>query len=85
MEHVRLFEDFKSDLTFYTDGKLHLVCKPYSVENLHRMAAILQIKRGWYHGGDKPHYDVPVKRKAEIEAQCVIVSPKEILRIIQGL
>lgn len=30
---------------YVTDGKRHLVCIPYSVENLHQMAADLGIGR----------------------------------------
>jgi hypothetical protein len=47
------------------------------------MASELKIGRHWYHAGNKPHYDIPMKKKAEIEAKCVMVSPKEILKIIQ--
>lgn len=64
----------------------HLVCVPYSVENLHRMAEDLGIKRCWFHAGAKwPHYDIPKKRIDEIRAKCELVSPKEILRIAAGL
>lgn len=68
-------------MEFYTDKARHLVCLPYSVENLHKMADQLNIKRCWFH---KDHYDIPKKRMAGIEAQCKIVSPKDIVRIIKG-
>ena len=68
-------------LTYVTDGKRHLVCLPYSVENLHRMADELNIKRVWYH---KNHYDIPLKRQTEIESLCLHVSSKEIVLIIRG-
>lgn len=83
MIYVKNIEEFAQPLTYYTDGKRHLVCKPYSIENLHRMADELGIKRGWYHAGNKPHYDIPLKMKAKIEAKCEMVSPKDILQIIQ--
>lgn len=66
------------NLIYYTDGKRHLVCTPYSIENLHRMAAELGIHSCWFHDD---HYDIPKKRILEIEAKCTIVSPKEIVRI----
>ena len=68
-------------MQFLTDRKRHLICLPYSIENLHRMADQLGIKRCWFH---KDHYDIPVKRIAEIEAKCTIVSPKEIARIARS-
>lgn len=68
-------------MIFYTDGCRHLVCIPYSIDNLHKMAEELDIKRCWFH---KNHYDIPKRRIAEIEAKCVMVTPKEIIGIIQG-
>ena len=56
-------------MTYYCDNKRHLVCVPYSVENLHKMAEDLGIKKCWYHSGDKPHYDIPKKRIQEITAK----------------
>lgn len=66
---------------YYTDGKRHLVCVPYSKENLHEMAEQLGIKRCWFH---KDHYDIPKKRQKEIESKCIIVSSKIIVDIIRG-
>ena len=48
------------------------------------MAQILGIKKGWFHGGKLPHYDVPKSVQKEIEAMCEQVSSKEIVRIIKG-
>lgn len=63
----------------------HLVCVPYSVENLHAMAADLGIKRCWFHSGTSyPHYDIPKRRIAEIQAKCEVVSARDILRIVKG-
>lgn len=70
-------------MTYYCDGKRHLVCVPYSIEALHQMAASLNIKRCWFHAGDKPHYDIPKTRIAEISAKCQPVSSREVLAIIQ--
>jgi len=45
------------------------------------MADELGIKRCWFH---KDHYDIPLKRREEIEAKCNIVSAREIVRIIRA-
>ncbi len=66
---------------YVTDGKRHLVCIPYSTENLHAMAADLGIGRHWFH---KNHYDIPKKRMDEITAKCTLVSSKDIVKIIRG-
>lgn len=73
----------QTPLAYFCDRQRHLVCRPYSIENLHRMAAELGLKRCWYHAGAKPHYDIPVRRKAEIEALATIVEPRAILAIIR--
>lgn len=70
-------------MKFFCDTQRHLVCVPYSIENLHAMAVQLDIKRCWYHPGNYPHYDIPKKRIAEIQAKCEVVSPQEILKIIK--
>lgn len=77
---------FMEDITFYCDDERHLVCVPYSVENLHRMAETLGIARDWYHKGknENPHYDIPKRRIQEIQEQCVVVSSNEIVDIIRG-
>ena len=68
-------------MQYFTDGKRHLVCVPYSVGSLHKMADDLNIGRHWFH---KNHYDIPKRRITEIESKCVMVSSKEIVRIIKG-
>ena len=73
----------KDELTFYCDKGRHLVCKPYSIENLHKMADILDIKRCWFHGGRHPHYDIPKRRIEEITKKCELVSGETILSIIK--
>lgn len=59
-----------SSLRFYCDEGRHLVCVPYSVENLHRMADEQGIKRCWFHNGSYAHYDIPKRRRAEIVHGC---------------
>lgn len=72
-------------LTYYCDESRHLVCVPYSIENLHAMAKDLGIDRCWLHKSPgHVHYDIPKRRIAEIQAKCVVVSSREILRIIRG-
>ena len=71
----------ESGLKFYCDDARHLVCIPYSIENLHRMAKELDIKKCWFH---KHHYDIPKLRIAEIKSKCHVVSSFEILRIVKS-
>jgi hypothetical protein len=68
-------------VTYYCDTKRHLVCRPYSVEGLHRMAEALGIKRCWFH---RDHYDIPKKRYDEVRARCTLVPSRDIVRIIRG-
>jgi hypothetical protein len=70
-------------LIFYCDNNRHLICKPYSIENLHKMAEILNIKRCWFHAKHYYHYDIPVRRIKEITAKCTVISSKEIVKIIK--
>ena len=67
-------------MEFLCDNKRHLICIPYTKENLHKMANALGIKRCWFH---KNHYDIPKRRLDEIKKQCRIVSSKEIVRILR--
>ena len=60
------------------------MCLPYSLNNLHLMAEQLGIKRCWFHATPYPHYDIPKRRVDEIEERCMIVSPKDIVRICRG-
>ncbi len=67
-------------MKYYCDKNRHLVCKPYSIENLHKMAEDLGIKKCWFH---KNHYDIPKRRINEITNKCNLISSIEILKIIQ--
>lgn len=77
---IMLENNLKVELEYYSDNMRHLVCKPYSIENLHIMAEDLGIKKCWFH---KNHYDIPKKRIKEIGNKTIVVSPKEILKIIK--
>lgn len=69
-------------MIFLCDAQRHLICDPYSIENLHRMAAKLGIAACWFH---IDHYDIPKKRYDEISKRCIIVRPRQICRIARGL
>jgi len=69
-------------MEYICDSHRHLVCLPYSIENLHKMANELDIKRVWFH---KDHYDIPKKRIKEIEDKCRIVTTKEIVGIVRSI
>ena len=73
----------KVSLIYICDESRHLICIPYSVENLHQMAEDLEIKRHWFHPGKFPHYDIPKKRVIEIQSKCLNRTRKEILEIIK--
>jgi len=68
-------------MIFFCDQSRHLVCTPYSIENLHIMAEQLKIKKCWFH---KDHYDIPKRRVNEIMEKCQIISSKEIWQIIHN-
>ena len=73
-------------MKYYCDNKRHLICVPYSVENLHKMAEELGIKKCWYHVKGKlrhPHYDIPKKRIVEIHSKCEVITQRELLSIIK--
>jgi hypothetical protein len=50
------------------------------------MAAVLGIKRCWFHAGKHPHYDVPKRRVEEINEHPLVevCSTREIHEIITG-
>lgn len=74
----------KPELTYYSDDDRHLVCIPYSEENLHLMAERLGIKRHWFHRGRLAHYDIPLRRTLEIGAKTIRVTVRQVLSIIKG-
>ena len=70
-----------STMKYICDNKRHLICIPYSIDNLHKMAEDLDIKKCWFH---KNHYDIPKMRVEEITNKCTLVNSKEIVKIING-
>lgn len=75
------FESLPEHMEYFCDAHRHLVCVPYSVENLHKMAEKLEIDRCWFH---KDHYDIPKKRINEITEQCTLVSKRRIFEMIHA-
>jgi hypothetical protein len=68
-------------LLIICDKHRHLVCLPYSIDNLHTAARKLEIKRHWFH---RNHYDIPLQRIPEIYDQVdKVVHTREILNIIK--
>ena len=67
-------------MEYYCDNERHLVCVPYSIENLHKMAEDLNIKKCWFH---KNHYDIPKRRIKEIQEKCSIITTREIVEIVK--
>lgn len=72
-------------MKYYCDNSRHLICEPYSIENLHKMALDLGIKKCWFHNSNHPHYDIPKKRIKEIQSKCEIISSKELLLKIKNV
>jgi len=68
-------------MKYICDNSRHLICIPYSINNLHQMANELSIKRCWFH---KDHYDIPKRRINEIQSKCEIISTKELINIINN-
>lgn len=68
-------------MEYLCDGSRHVICLPYSIANLHLMAADLRIHRGWFHHN---HYDMPKRREREIMARCRYVRSWEIVTIINA-
>lgn len=69
-------------LRYFCDNARHLVCLPYTRDNLHRMAQDLDIKRCWFHANPRhPHYDIPKRQIERImgDPRVTVVSPRELL------
>lgn len=75
-------------MKYYCDNKRHLVCVPYSVENLHIMAKDLGIKKCWYRAKGRnyhPHYDIPQKLFDEVKSKCILVTDRQISMITKNV
>jgi len=72
-------------MKYYCDVARHLVCIPFSIENLHLMASDLKLDRHWFHNhSSHPHYDIPKRRIKEITDKCTVVRPRDIIAITKG-
>ena len=69
-------------MEYLCDTERHLICRPYSIENLHIMAKELDIKKCWFHA-DPGHYDIPKRRINEIMHKCTILTTRELINIIR--
>lgn len=84
---VKMDSTKNNGLTYFCDKYRHLVCVPFSIENLHRMADDLKIGKHFFEysaHGRLPHYDIPAKRIKEIMQQCRVVSKEDIVNIIKN-
>ena len=70
-------------MIYLCDNSRHLICEPYGINNLHVMAQELDINKCWYHSGAYPHYDIPKRRILEITNKCIIISTRELFKIIK--
>lgn len=70
------------EMEYLCDDARHLICRPYSIKNLHKMAEELNIKKCWFH---KNHYDIPKRRIDEITKKCKLISSREIVDIINAV
>lgn len=71
-------------MLYICDNGRHLICLPYSIANLHRMAYDLGIHRDWFHQKEgRWHYDIPKRRIKEIQDKCQVVDTRTILEIME--
>ena len=68
-------------LTYYCDLYRHLVCRPYSIANLHLMAQRLGVKRCWFH---EDRYDIPKRRLVEVMGKCQTVGARDVMAICRN-
>jgi hypothetical protein len=70
-------------LRYLCDENRHLICLPFSLENMKRMAFELELKRKCLSKvPGKRFYRIPLGRLDEIMHQCEVVAAWEILEII---
>jgi hypothetical protein len=63
------------------DRYRHIVVEPFTVPNLHELAALLGINRCWFHGSPYPHYDSPIRRATDLQSILAYVHPRVVLGI----
>lgn len=70
------------ELIYITDGVGNVICLPYSVENLHKMADDLGIAKRWYRNG---HYNVPKEIADGLEEKCDKVTTTTLFRTVRNV
>lgn len=71
-------------ITPMVDRFRHVVCSPYSENNLHATAERLGIGRHWFHRGSRPHYDSPKRMHGALISALGATDPREIVRVIRS-
>jgi len=71
-------------MIYLYDKERHLICHPYSIQNLHIMARKIGIKKCWFHSGKYPHYDIPLYKLDEVKRLGVEASKRDILNVIKN-
>lgn len=88
--HVRppqAFVDHVRDMLairYLCDEAGHLICTPYTTENLHVAARHLTLGPLFYKTEPYPHYAVPWMRIEDVRAKCDAVEEAAILAIVGG-
>lgn len=75
-------------LTYYCDNAFRIVCRPYTIHNLHKMAEELDMPMHRFHTTvniSQPYsfYTMPMERQKEIMKKCTVVTMKELFLITQ--
>lgn len=79
----RIKKDKEVVLRYLCDENRHLVCLPFSWENMQTMLFQLELKRkGLSKTPGKRFYRIPFDRLEEIMDRCEVVAAWEILEII---
>lgn len=71
-------------MQYFYDTMRHLVCVPYSIDNLHVMAKDLGIGKHWFDPSPYPHYDIPKRMMEAINRRAKQVRPREVLAIVKN-
>lgn len=71
----------------YTDG-FHLVTNNADLEELHRFAQAMGLRRDWFQekGRSHPHYDLTTQRASAraIGSGAKLVTPRELVKILSA-
>ena len=61
----------------------HLVAD--SIEELHKMAQILDLKRSWFQDGKRLHYDISqTKKKQAIKLGAIEINDRQIIKLFNN-